>query len=158
MNYHPRYGRNQLGQSAQEAMPAQPNIIARDFFTYNFQYTDLLAQTSATGFIQIEADSDFLVRKMTYFSTVSGAAVTFNTNDVPQVSLVIIDTGSGRQLMNNPVPISDIFGDGRMPFILPTPKLFVKNSRISLQAFNFGTDDYDDLWVNFIGEKIFSQG
>lgn len=152
-----------LGQVAQAgtviAPPASPRVIAEDFFTYNIQFEDLLVGATQIGFIQIEADSDFLIQKLAYFSNVAGAAVNVQTQDVPLVTIVIVDTGSGRQIMNNAVPLTALFGDGRLPYILPTPKLFVKNSRINVTLSNFSAGtNYADIWINFEGKKIFTTG
>ena len=136
----------------------QPRVIAEDYFVYNIRFQTLNSGDTQTGFIQIEADSDFLIQKLAYFSALDGSQQTFNTTDVPLVTVTIVDTGSGRQLMNNPVPVSDIFGNGFLPYILPTPKLFTKNSRINVNVFNFGAEDYANLWLNFQGKKIFTAG
>lgn len=165
MNYQARYGGGRFGRLGQgngpgnQAMPSGPQILAEDFYVYAIQFTALAANASSTGFIQIEADSDFYVQKLAYFSDLAGAAQTFNTLVVPLVTVTIVDTGSGRQLMNTPIPINDIFGDGRLPYILPTPKLFVKNSRINFTVQNFSAaTTYTNLWLCMEGKKIFTTG
>lgn len=164
-HYRARYGGGRMGYLGQngaprnQAMPSGPEILAEDFYTYNIQFQSLAANTSATGFIQIEADSDFYVQKLAYFADLAGAAQTFNTLVIPLVTVTIVDTGSGRQLMNAPVPVTNIFGDGRLPYILPTPKLFVKNSRINFTVQNFSVaTTYTNLWLNLEGKKIFTTG
>ncbi len=152
-----------LGQIQQAgtvaAAPASPRVIAEDYYVYNIQFEDLLVGATQIGFIQIEADSDFLIQKLAYFSSIAGAAQTFNTIDIPLATILIVDTGSGRQIMNNPVPLTALFGDGRLPYILPTPKLFVKNSRINVTIANFSAGtNYADIWINFQGKKIFTTG
>lgn len=164
MRYRPRYQRGgQLGQAPNgftpSTVPTGPTIIGEDFYSYAVLFESLAAGSSATGFIQIEADSDFQVQKMEHFADLAGAAQTFNTLVVPLVSVVIIDTGSGRQLMNQPIPVSNLFGDGRLPFIIPTPKLFVKNSRINFDVVNFSAaTTYTNLWLVLTGKKIFTKG
>lgn len=151
-----------LGQIAQGTIspppPGGPRVIAEDFYVYNIQFQAFTSGQTQTGFIQIEADSDFLIQKLAYFSNFDDSRVEVQTQDVPLATILIVDTGSGRQLMNNPVPISSMFGSGFLPYILPTPKLFTKNSRINVTVFNFGSVDYEDLWVNFEGKKIFTSG
>lgn len=151
-----------LGQISQGTVapppPGGPRVIAEDFFTYTIQFQNLNSGDTSPGFIQIEADSDFLIQKLAYFSNFDNAQVTVQTQDVPLVTILIVDTGSGRQLMNAPVPLAALFGDGRLPYILPTPKLFTKNSRINVTLFNFGDEDYEDIWINFEGKKIFTTG
>lgn len=152
-----------LGQIAQAgtvaAAPASPRVIAEDFYTYAIQFEDLLQGATQIGFVQIEADSDFLIQKLAYFSSIAGGPQTFNTIDIPLVTILIVDTGSGRQIMNTPIPLTAMFGDGRLPYILPTPKLFVKNTRINVTLANFSAGtNYGDIWINFEGKKIFTTG
>lgn len=153
-----------LGQIAQGGTvspppPGGPRVIAEDFYTYGIQFQAFNAGDTSTGFIQIEADSDFLIQKLAYFSNLNDNAVTVFSQDVPLATILIIDTGSGRQIMNIPIPIGALFGDGRLPYILPTPKLFTKNSRINVTLFNFSAGvDYNDIWINFEGKKIFTSG
>lgn len=152
-----------LGQIAQAGTVSPPpvggpRVIAEDFYTYGIQFQNFNAGDTSVGFIQVEADSDFLIQKLAYFSNFDDAQVTVFTQDVPLVTILIVDTGSGRQIMNIPIPIGALFGDGRLPYILPTPKLFTKNSRINVTLFNFGGEDYEDIWINFEGKKIFTSG
>ena len=158
LGQHPGVGGEAPGLGQTPApTPAGPRVIAEDYYIYTIQFQDLAALDSDVGFIQIEADSDFLIQKWTYFSDIQGDAVTFNTIDVPLVTVTIVDTGSGRQLMNAPIPVPSLYGDGRLPYILPTPKLFIKNSRINVNVTNFSTGtDYRNLWLNFQGKKIFT--
>lgn len=151
-----------LGQVSQGTVAPPPvggpRVIAEDFFSYAIQFQAITSGITLPGFIQIEADSDFLIQKFAYFSNFNDQQVTVNTIDVPLVTVLIVDTGSGRQIMNTPIPLGALFGDGRLPYILPTPKLFTKNSRINVTIFNFGGEDYEDLWIVFEGKKIFTTG
>lgn len=151
-----------LGQIPQGPVPVQPpapKIIAEDFYIYAILFEDLAAGGTDTGFIQIEADSDFLIQKLTYFSDIDGSAQQFQTMDIPLVTIVVVDTGSGRQIMNQAIPIPSLFGDGRLPYILPTPKLFTKNTRINVTVTNFSSaTEYDNIYINFEGKKIFTSG
>ena len=152
-------GLGQVQQGGTVALPpSQPTVIAEDFYTYGIQFQSFNSGDTATGFIQIEADSDFLIQKLAYFSNFDDSQVTVFTQDVPLATILVVDTGSGRQIMNIPIPIGALFGDGRLPYILPTPKLFTKNSRINVTLFNFGSEDYEDIWINFEGKKIFTTG
>jgi hypothetical protein len=153
----------QLGQidqaGAPPPIPGATTIIAEDWYTYQIQFQNLTAGSTQTGFIQIEADSDFLIQKLTEMTDINGASQTVTTQLIPICKVVIVDTGSGRQLMNQAVPVSSIFGSGKLPYILPTPKLFVKNSRINVTVENFSAGtDYDNLFLSFEGKKIFTAG
>lgn len=159
MRYGRRLGQNQGNNFQPSTVPPGPRIIGEDFYTYAVQFEDLTANSAQTGFIQIEADSDFWIEKLTYFADQAGAAQEFQSYIIPLVTVVIIDTGSGRQIMNRPIAVPNIFGNGFLPFIVLTPKLFVKNSRINFEVFNFsGSQDYTNLWLNLTGKKVFTQG
>lgn len=151
---YPRPGT--LGQLPEASMNGGPKVIAEDMFTYTLPVTSIASGATATDFIQIEAESDFLIQKLSYFADIAGATQTLSSVVVPLVSIVILDTGSGRQIMNNAVPIPSLFGDGREPYILPIPKLFTKNSRINVTFANFSAGTTYRLWLNFLGKKIFT--
>ena len=136
-----------------------PEVIAEDFFIYTTRFQNLNASTTGNQFIQIEADSDFLIQKLAASTFEDDSALTVFTQPLPLVTILIVDTGSGRQIMNEPIPVGAFFGDGRLPYILPTPKLFVKNSRIQVTLFNFTAGvNYENIWINFEGKKIFTAG
>jgi hypothetical protein len=153
----------QLGQidqaGAPPPIPGATQIIAEDYYVYQIQFQDLLQGSTQVGFIQIEADSDFLIQKLAQMTDINGAPQTVTTEVVPIVKVVIVDTGSGRQLMNQAVPVPSLFGSGKLPYILPTPKLFVKNSRINVTVENFSSGtNYANLFLSFEGKKIFTAG
>ncbi|MGD9590844.1 MAG: hypothetical protein AB7Q37_18740 [Pyrinomonadaceae bacterium] len=136
-----------------------PNsAFAREFFIYQQDFAGLAAGATMVGNIQIQADSDFLLRKLTYFADIAGAAQTDSGRVIPLVSLQITDTGSGRFLMERSVPITDLFGTGELPFIIPTPKLFTARAVVSLQVSNFSAATDYNLRLSFIGEKLYRRG
>ena len=139
-------------QGARTPVIAQADYFARDFFTYELDFTAAIAiSASAVGQLNIQADSDFLLSKMTFLlqGTSFGA------------SILIQDTGSGRNLMNSAVPIANIMGTGSLPFILPRQRGFRANSVINITVTNLDataghTITY--LGLSFIGEKGFYSG
>lgn len=131
--------------------------FAKDFFTYEADFSLLLANTSQTTNFSIQADSDFLLAKLAYMATDTDDAVVPYTEPV-MVSVLITDTGSGLQLSNIAVPVPNIFGSGQLPFIVPIQRLFVSNSVINVQVNNFSAVDYNALRLSFIGLKAFKRG
>ena len=156
----------QLGQAYHSATAKPPpEVIAEDFFVYNIEFTGLaragLPGSVQTGFIQIEAESDFLIQKLAYFALASTASLVEQGNQVyPSVVVTLTDTGSGREFMDSPLELTSFFGSGVLPYIIPTPKLFVKNSRIKLLVENINTrfGSLQILSVNLHGKKIFTAG
>lgn len=127
----------------------------RDFYTYEAQTTALGVGLSTNDVINIEADSDFILQKLTYQADLAGVGQTNASRVVPNVLIQIIDTGSGRQLMQNPIPIPSIFGTGRVPFILPNPRLFMRNSTIQIAFTSFEVADTPTVRLAFIGYKAY---
>lgn len=133
-----------------------PNIIAKDFFIYQLNFGSLAAGASLTGNFTIDADSDFRLEKLTYFSEIAGGAQTDSTRVIPLVTALITDSGSGRQLSNIAVPISNVFGTGEIPFILGTPRILAARSNITVTIANFSASTtYSSIRLSFIGTKLY---
>jgi len=132
--------------------------INKDFYVYEQDFDGLASGSSATGNINIQADSDFILQKLTLFADVNGAAQVSGSRIVPLCALQVTDSGSGRQLFESAVPVPAIFGNGELPFILPTPKLFPARSTITLNVANFSASTTYNLKFAFIGYKSFSTG
>ena len=135
-------------------MPDQKTPIASEFYTYQVSFASLANGTDATGVINIEADSWFKAQKITYFADLALAAQTESSRVIPLVSVIITDTGSGRQIMNESVPIPALFGNGQLPFILPTPKIFKPRSAISVKVSNYSTATTYNLYLAISGAKL----
>ena len=131
----------------------------RDFFVYEAEVVAIpIAGGVATDTIQIQADADFIWQKATYQADIAGAAVTDATRVIPNVLVQITDTGSNRQLFFNPLPIPNIFGTGRVPFILPNPRLFIKTSTIQIDFTSFEAAITPTIRLSFIGYKFYRLG
>lgn len=99
-----------------------------------------IASTDVGGInetIQIGDDGDFYCTCLTYQADIAGALLTEASNIIPLVTVNIIDTGSGRNLMNDPVPLAAVAGDGKRPMRFPRPRIFARNSTIQLKFFPF---------------------
>lgn len=153
MNQAPRVRRQAPVPSAAMAPMERPK--RRDFFAYTIAF-DPLAGQATQGAIQIQSDSDFELSKFTMFATIAGAAQTEATRVLPLVTVQITDTGTGRQLFASPLPIPAIMGDGRIPFILPVPKVFSANASVAIAVANFSAATDYDLSICLIGAKIFT--
>lgn len=127
-----------------------------DFFTYTpGRFTALAAAATQTQNINIQSDSDFCLQKLTYQADIAAAAQTASSRVIPLINVLLTDSGSGRQLMNNILPVTGLFGTGEIPFILPKPKWFAANSNIVVQVTNFDAAATYNLQLMFIGFKRF---
>lgn len=130
-----------------------------DFFIYTpGKFVTLGAGATLTQNINIQADSDFCLQKLTFQADLAGVAQTASGVIVPNVNVLITDSGSGRQLMNNVLPLTLIFGTGQIPFILPKPKWFAANSNVVIALTSFEAAVTPSIQLAFIGFKRFPMG
>lgn len=105
--------------------------------------------------IQIDAGTDFYWIATTIQADLQGGALTESTDIIPLVTLLINDTGTSRNLMNAPVPIGSLSGDGKRPYRLVRPRLFRANSIINLTFTSYvaaGTT-YTNLYLTLHGYR-----
>lgn len=149
-------------QAFAPSMPAGFRVpdAPKDWFSYTLRFQSVAEAATPSQNLQIDAGSDFYLTALAYFATVNGntAVLTVSSVAVPVVTALITDSGSNRQLMNAPVPISLIFGDGNHPHRLIHPRLFFRNSTITVllaAADNSQNLTYDNIWLNFEGFRIY---
>ena len=114
---------------------------------------DLAAAASATQPLTFQSNSYFEAWKLTFFATLDGATQPNLDNIQVPVSVFISDTGSGKQLMNAPVPLSDIAGPGRLPFIVPGKRIFLPNSTVTFTFANFDSAQWDNILLTLHRRK-----
>ncbi len=140
-------------------MQNNPNFIY-DAFSYVFPvFSGIAVGASQTQTLQIGADSDFEVLQMQYHMTIAQAAFVDSTRPIPNLLILLTDTGSGRQLMNNPVPLASIAGTGVQPYFLPVTKVFARSAAIQATLTNFDaavTTAYN--YITLVGRKIYQLG
>lgn len=131
-----------------------------DFFVYAFpEFTAIPVNGTITQNLTIQADSDFEALQLAYHASLADAAFVFNTRPIPNVAILLTDTGAGRQLMNAAIPLPSIAGWGDAPYNLPTQKIFGRNSTIQCALTNFdaAVATYN-ITISIIGRKIFQMG
>ncbi len=136
-------------------LPQSEPYFAKDFFIYEVDIAALAPAASSTGQFTIQADSDFLLSKLAVTADIAAAVQTDSSRVVPLCTLLITDTGSGRNLMNQAVPIPAFFGNGSLPFILPRQRIFVARSVVTVTVTNYDAAATYNLRLSFIGEKGF---
>jgi len=135
--------------------PEKIDLTRRDFYIYEAEALALAPAGNANDIINIEADSDFILQKFTYQADIAAAAYLESTRPIPLITVQLIDSGSGRQLMNNPIPVESFMGSGELPFILPNPRKFLRNSTIQIAFNNFDAAITYNIRLAFIGYKIY---
>ena len=137
------------------------NIDARAY-TYNAVYSAAgAANALAAGVvnvpvqINIQADADFLILNQTFSANTLNAAQTYDTAVLPNVSVIITDTASSANMMDQAVPVPSIFGTGQLPYILPAPKLLRASSNLQVSVSNYDAAAGYNLRLSFNGIKLF---
>lgn len=129
-----------------------------DFFVYEVDFAALTAGTSQTSSFTIQQEADFLLTKINMSPNIAAAAYTQSATPVPLVTIMINDTGSGRNLMSSAVPLPNLFGSAGLPFILPRQRLFVASSVVNITLTNYDAAAAYNIRLSFIGEKAFKYG
>lgn len=132
--------------------------VVEEPFIYTAEFANLAAAGTATDQIQIQADADFKIMAATFQANNNGAVLTDSTRPVPNVSVLLTDTGNGRNLMDQAIPIPCLFGTGELPFIWPVPKVMSARSVLQVQATSFEAAQAWDLTLHFIGVKLYPLG
>lgn len=112
--------------------------------------------TSAPLSVLIDASAMFEICNQTYWANSLNAAVTSGTYVVPNCTVMLVDTGSGMQMMDVPAPIPAIFGSGQFPYVLPEPKIMAANSGLQATFTNFDAAAGYNIRLCFNGYKIYS--
>lgn len=133
------------------------NTELLDWYVYNFQFNALAPAAQASVSTQIEADSNFILTKITGFADVAAAAQTDATRVIPLVTLQVFDTGSGRNLLNGETAWGNIVGTGELPYILPIKRKWKANSNIRVSVTNFDAALTYNLRLSFSGIKDFGE-
>lgn len=134
-----------------------PKYGGKDFFVYELNRTTVLnAGVTANLSFTTDNDSDFMWTKFNAQAGTADDGQTSSTIIVPILDVIITDNSSGRQLMNDQVPLYNIAGSGSLPFILPIERIIKARSTIAVKLIN-ATDNVNYLPVklSFIGVKLF---
>ena len=106
--------------------------------------------------VNIQADADFLILTQTYDANTANGARNAGNFVIPNVSVILTDTGSGYQLMDQAVAVPALFGNGQFPFVLPNPKLLPAKATLQILATNYDAAAGYNLRLSFNGVKLYS--
>lgn len=132
---------------------------ATEFFVYS--PSPLVATLSdATPVVNlqvpIQSDSDFELLELLQFTDIAGAVQTDSSRVIPLATIQIQQSGSGIDIMPQPVPLGSIAGDGRLPFILPESKIWPANASMSITLTRYAVAGTSyNIRLSFSGRKLF---
>ena len=141
-----------------------PAGMTFDYFAYSMDI-DLGASLTAQGQFLVQNDSAFAMVSTCYVATdQSDAAIAelqpFGsglTTGITDATILLTDTGSGRQLSDARLAIDTLFGTAQRPFIWPRPKLLPPASTFQASLQNLSAVAMT-LRLTFHGYKIFGMG
>lgn len=125
------------------------------FYSYSMFFDGVAFGGTATDSFVVEANSDFIWTKATFFATNDTTPLTQTnaTRVIPSMTIELIDTGSAYQLFSEPQPIANVFGTGRVPFLINPAYRFAKNATMRGVVVNFDTAVTYSLRLSFIGYR-----
>lgn len=129
-----------------------------DLYMYQARVQTFAAAAVATVNINMEADSYFIIDKLSFFARITATTLTHATQLVPIVSVKLTDTGSGRNLMTDGVQVSALAGREGLPFVLPVDRWIKPNSTLQFEFTNQSTDIYADFVLYLHGQKRWYMG
>jgi hypothetical protein len=130
-------------------------IVIYEFYTYSILF-NFATNAVQAGVINIDANLDFIIQSGTYKKD-SGAAQTASGELISDATVLITDTGTGKQFSNQPIYVSTMFGNGQFPFVWPEPRLVRGKSTLQIQVQEFdGSTNL--LQLNFQGVNIIDKG
>lgn len=139
--------------------PIRGPMDARQAINFTYQTPNvaaIIAAANAQVALPFDQDSNFIWQKTAFFCDIAGAAQTDSTRVLPLITVQITDSGNSQGYMNAPVPIPALFGDGRLPMVLPAPQIVRPNSTLQFNFTNYAAaTNYANLRILLIGVKRF---
>ena len=131
---------------------AETDVLMKQFYGYSARFFALAAGGNATGSFSIQADSAFMLQNLCGVFFEGGQD--FASQSAPKILVQLTDTGSGANIFDQFMPLNNVFGDAKEPFILPTPRILSANSvvQVSVQS---QLSIAGDLYLSFLGRKLY---
>lgn len=117
--------------------------------------TAALAQAQVAN---VPNDADFECRRLSFHVDAAAAQLTVATAILPNMTIMINDSGSGRNLMNAAAPLASIAeSEAFAAQDLVWPRIFTRNSQIQITLTNFdAAAATNNIRLVMHGRKIFS--
>jgi len=135
------------------------NPVVFDVFWLEFPtFGPFTAAAQLQQAVNVPNDADFECRRIMYHFDLAAAALTMATAFVPNITIMLTDSGSGRNLMSAAAPLASVACSEIGPqFDLPWPKIFTRNSTITAVLTNFdAAQTTANVRLTLAGRKIFS--
>lgn len=138
--------------------PRMPKAYAAESaFTYEFVSTAALAASGNVILtVNTDQDGDFYWHKGSIFADVANDGTVMDSQELPNLTMLITDGTTQRNLSNVPVSSANYFGTARQPFILSLPYYFAARALITMAVANVSDNKtYSSLRISMHGIKRF---
>jgi len=128
----------------------------KESFTYNAIFAAIGAGVTQSVTVQIQNDSYFVITQQAAEIWDSATGNTTNTSPrLAPMTVQITDSSSGKNLMDQPTPLGNIFGTGEQPHVsLYRAKLFLPGGQITVTLAN-GMATSQRVRISFEGFKVY---
>lgn len=126
--------------------------LSLEAYDYPLEFTDLVSGQTQTKTFAIASNADFVMTSPRYRAVVDDA----NRDVIPQVKILLTDTGSNAQLMSDATDISTYFGQiGKAPYDIMYPRIINGRSAMSVQVTSYAAaETYSFLELTFAGVLV----
>ncbi len=129
-------------------MRADRQFLKAEDFTYNVDILGVATATAVTQFVQMQADSDFVLQYITAnLQQVDGTLTT----------LQITDTSTGRTFYSQAGPLALLVGGWSIPLFMPAPRLIAPNVNLKFELTN-NQGQTLDYRLALLGTRVFYGG
>lgn len=127
-------------------------------FSYNVLFNPINAGATLPGGFQVNNDSYFVIVQATADIWDAASGNTTNTQpDVAPMTVVITDTSSGQQMMDQATPIGALFGSAKQPFVWQyRSNLLNPGGQLTVQLANRMASN-QRVTLTFSGFKVYPQ-
>lgn len=147
MNFSPEFFTYMVGSTTDPAIGAQ------------------LLFVESLDVVKFDSDADFELKRLVCFADDGvdgpGGPQTESSRRIPSFNFNLRDNATGRTLFNGYVDTAELFGDGRIPFVLPTSHFFKRAGQAQMlyDPVNPGPDfNTLGVWLGLVGAKHFEKG
>ena len=127
---------------------------ACQFFQYELDFLPVTHATSTTGSLQIQNDSDFCCLAVYADIRSTDNQTTLAYPQWP-FTLLITDTGAGRNLSNIAVPLANLAAPNQYGQKLVQPNFFAAASTIGVQLTSLAASTDYNIRLTFSGVKVY---
>jgi hypothetical protein len=133
-----------------------PDIEA-EYFVYQFPEFPTITLVPQQQQVIIQSNTAFEMREILYYYNVADAQFTQATRPVPNITLQLQDSGSGKNMFNAPAPIATVASHGEnRRRALNWTRIFSPNSTITATIQNFDVAVVTgNLFLTLIGRHLY---